>query len=394
MDVLGVHAICVPRVLVGSAFAGPSTVLVCDGRVLAVLEGSTPPPDTTSVVHLDDGFLTAGLVDLQVNGCYGIDFAAASPQDWQEISRRLLSTGVTAYVPTYVTAPVAELAESLDRTSAAMIAQARHGEPVARILGAHLEGPFISPARAGAHDPELMLDPDEDSLGILLGSPARARALRVLTLAPERRYAIEAIRRLTAAGVVVSIGHTDADGPCAHAAADTGARLVTHVFNAMRPLSHRDASLPAAVLVDDRFHLGLIADLAHVDPDVVRLVLRVAPDRTVLVTDAVAAAGAPAGTYVLGGVEVSTTEADPLPRRADGVLAGSVLTLDQAVRNVAGLGIALEHALLAATRNPADVLARPDLGRIAPGAAADLVWWSDDLTVRRTWVSGHQRRGH
>ncbi len=379
----------VGRLLVGDTFTGPVTVLVDDGVVQAVLPGGTEPAGAGHVERLDDGFVTAGLVDLQVNGCFGMDFADASPGDWREVSRRLPATGVTAYVPTFVTAPVADLGAALDRVAAAMADQSAGGRTgAARILGAHLEGPFLSPARAGAHDPALMVDADAGALDVLLSTPERRAALRMLTLAPERPEGLAAVRRLAAAGVVVSIGHTDADARCAGEAADAGARMVTHLFNAMRPLDHREPSLPGAVLSDPRYSLGVIADLHHVDADVLRLVLRAAPDRTVLVTDAVAAAGGPPGRYLLGGTEIVTGAGDPLPRRADGVLAGSVLRLDEAVRNLAGLGVPLEHALLAATRNPADVLGRGDLGRVARGTAADLVWWGDDLAVRRTWVGG------
>jgi N-acetylglucosamine-6-phosphate deacetylase len=332
--------------------------------------------------------VTAGLVDVQVNGAFGVDFARATPNDWVTVSRRLPATGVTAYVPTFITAPVSELGVSLDRTSAAQRAQAATG-PQARILGAHLEGPFISELRAGAHDAGLMVDPGPAQLAELLATAERRAVLRIVTLAPERAGALDAIRALAAAGILVSLGHTDADGACASHAADAGARFVTHLFNAMRGLDHRVSSLAGRVLADPRFHVGLIADLHHVDPDLVSLVLRAAPDRAVLVTDAVAAAGLPPGRYQLGGAEVTTTREDPLPRRSDGVLAGSVLRLDEAVRNVAGRGVPLEHAMLAASRNPADALGRTDLGRIEHGALADLVWWSDELEVRQVWVGGH-----
>jgi len=378
-----VQAISARRVLVGDSFVGPVTIEVHDGVIAEVRPGRTGGGRR----DLDGGFLTAGLVDLQVNGCFGVDFAHATADQWLTVSRRMATTGVTGYLPTFITAPVSELGVSLDRVSAAQRAQHRTVAQ-ARILGAHLEGPFLSTVRAGTHDPSLMGDPGSAELASLLGTAQRRAALRMVTLAPERATALEAIRRLADEGVLVSLGHTDADGARGTEAADAGARFVTHLFNAMPPLDHRRPTLAGRVLSDPRFRLGLIADLHHVDADMLRMVLRLAPQRAVLVTDAVAAAGLPPGRYQLGGVEVATTVADPLPRRADGVLAGSVLRLDQAVRNVAGLGISPEHALLAATRNPADALARPDLGRVEPGALADLVWWSDDLEVREVWVGG------
>ena len=399
-----VHAVSAPRVLVGEEFVGPATIRVDTGVVREVVPGLVDPAEG---IRLHDGFLTAGLIDLQVNGWHGVDFAEASPRDWRTVSQRLPSAGVTAYAPTFITAAVRQLADSLDRTFDARQAQESaqsplggHGEPgehgladggpagQARILGAHLEGPFISRLRAGAHNRSLMVDPGPAELAELLGSAQRRAALLIVTLAPERDGALDAIAALASAGVLVSLGHTDVDGHRAAVAADAGARMVTHLFNAMPGLDHRSPSLVGWALSDPRMYLGLIADLQHTHPDVVRLVLRAAPERVVLVTDAVAAAGLPPGQYRLGGGQVTTTRDDPLPRRPDGVLAGSVLHLDQAIRNVVGLGVPVEHAMLAATRNPADAVGRADLGRLAPGSKADLVWWSDEMEVRQVWVGG------
>jgi N-acetylglucosamine-6-phosphate deacetylase len=212
------------------------------------------------------------------------------------------------------------------------------------------------------------------------------------TLAPERPGGIAAVRRLAEAGVLVSIGHSDATAAQAEAATDAGARLVTHLFNAMRPLHHREPGLVGQALADPRLTSGLIADLHHVAAPVCRLAFAAAPGRIMLVTDAVAAAGMPPGTYDLGGQQVSV---DPLglPRRADGTIAGSGLRLDAAIAFVVTAGIDLRTAVDAATRLPADVIGRPDLGRIAPGALADLVWLGDDLTARATWLGGRLAYG-
>ena len=379
-----IHA---PRALLDGRFVGPVTIEV-DGDLIADVSTGPHRPPRGAGRWLDDGFLTAGLVDLQINGSYGVDFAAADPEQWQMVSRRLPATGVTAYLPTFITAPIADLQAGLDRTFAAQQAQHTHGLSSARILGAHLEGPFLSERRAGAHDATLMIDPTPRELDGLLDSPQRRTALRLVTLAPERPFAVEAIRTLTAAGVVVSVGHSDADADCASRAAAAGATLVTHLFNAMADLDHRAPSLPARVLADARFRLGLVADLHHVDPDLLRLVLAAAAERVVLVTDAVAAAGLPPGSFKLGQTTVTTSSGDLLPRRPDGVLAGSVLSLDQAVRNLVSLGVSVEESMLAASRNPADALGRADLGRLQAGAKADLVWWSDDLDVQQVWVGG------
>jgi N-acetylglucosamine-6-phosphate deacetylase len=210
----------------------------------------------------------------------------------------------------------------------------------------------------------------------------------MVTLAPERTGALAATRRLATAGVVVSLGHSDATAAQTAAAADAGARMVTHLFNAQRALHHREPGLPGLALSDDRFTLGLIADLHHVAAAVVRLVFRAAGERVALVTDATAAAGMPPGRYELGGGPVVVEPDDHVPRLPDGTIAGSSLRLDAAVRHVVSVGVDPATALLSATRVPADLLGRDDLGRLAPGACADLVWWDDDLVPRRTWVGG------
>src|SRR5439155_22953865 len=187
---------------------------------------------------------------------------------------------------------------------------------------------------------------------------AERRVLTVLTLAPEREHALAAIRRLARAGVVVSVGHTDATAAQTAAAADAGARTVTHLFNAQRRLSHREPGVPGSALADPRYTLGHIADLQHVDPEIVQVVFRAAQGRVALVTDAIAAAGMPPGSFELGGVVALVSPEDHLPRRADGTIAGSAPRLDTAVRNVVGLRIEAEPVLAAATRVPADAIGR------------------------------------
>lgn len=372
------HVIRAPRVVADNVPLGPACIAVDDGVVVGVVAGETyggVRPD----VELPTGVLAPGLVDIQINGCFGIDFVAADPAGWAEVTRRLPETGVTAFMPTFITAPVPQLADALRRTAAL--------PPLggARVLGVHLEGPFLAADRHGAHDPAYLRDPEPDAVSELVG--AAPGLLRMVTLAPERPGGLAAVRRLVEAGVLVSIGHSDATAAQAEAAADAGARMVTHLFNAMRPLHHREPGVVGQALTDPRLSCGLIADLHHVAAPVCRLAFAAAPGRVVLVTDAVAAAGMPPGDYDLGGQQVIV---DPLglPRRADGTIAGSGLRLDAAVANMVAAGIDLRAAVDAATRLPADLVGRPDLGRLAPGAAADLVWLGDDLTTRATWVGG------
>ena len=373
------HVIGAPRVVADSVPLGPACVAVSDGVILGVAAGETyggVPPD----VVLPSGVLVPGLVDMQINGCFGVDFVAADPAGWAEVSARLPETGVTSFVPTFITAPVPDLVAGLRRTAAL---PADLGG--ARVLGVHVEGPFLSPDRHGAHDPALLRDPTPEAVDALI--EAAPGLLRMHTLAPERPGALAAIRRLVDAGVLVSVGHSDATAEQTEAAADAGARLVTHLFNAMRPLHHREPGVVGQGLADPRLTCGLIADLHHVAAPICRLAFAAAPGRIVLVTDAVAAAGMPPGTYDLGGQQVSV---DPLglPRRPDGTLAGSGLRLDAAIANVVAAGVDLRSAVDAASRLPADILGRPDLGRIEAGATADLVWLGDDLSARATWLAG------
>lgn len=378
------HVIRAPRVVADSVPLGPACVAVDNGLVVGVVAGETyggVRPD----VELPSGVLVPGLVDIQINGCFGVDFVAADPAGWAEVSRRLPETGVTAFQPTFITAPVPDLVAALRRTAAL---PADLGG--ARMLGVHVEGPFLAASRHGAHDPALLRDPTPEAVDALVG--AAPGLLRTHTLAPERPGGMAAIRRLVEAGVLVSVGHSDATAAQTEEAADNGARMVTHLFNAMRPLYHREPGVVGQALADPRLTCGLIADLHHVAAPVCRIAFAAAPGRIVLVTDAVAAAGMPSGTYDLGGQQLSV---DPLglPRREDGTIAGSGLRMDAALANVVAAGVDLRLAVDAVTRLPADLVGRPDLGRIAPGAIADLAWLGDDLTTRATWLAGRLAHG-
>ncbi|MDQ6919979.1 MAG: N-acetylglucosamine-6-phosphate deacetylase [Candidatus Dormibacteraeota bacterium] len=373
--------ISAPRVVAEGRVLQPGTVVVEGERVAAVLEGR--PPRSKGDVHLEEGVLGPGLIDLQLNGMVGVDFAAAPPEDWRRVQKALPGTGVTAFLPTLITAPLDSLAAGLETAAAARAAA--NGQPVARILGVHLEGPFLSPERRGAHDPAWLLEPTPERVDRLLDVDGDILAL--ITLAPELEGGLEAIRRLSQRGVIVSIGHSNATAEQTAAGVDAGARMVTHLFNAQRGLHHREPGVAGQALVEPRLTLGLIMDLSHVVAPVCKLVFAVASGRVALVTDATAAAGQPPGRYELGGEIIETGATGP-PRRLDGTLAGAVLRLDEAVANVVGLGVDLAVAIDAASRIPADVLGRADLGRLAPGAVADVVWLDDDLHTRAAWIGG------
>jgi N-acetylglucosamine-6-phosphate deacetylase len=368
-----------PRVVAGARVLSPGAVAIDDGRITAVLDEL--PSRGPGRLQLDHGVLVPGLVDLQVNGYGGVDLAEADPAGWAGVAAGMATAGVTSFLATFTTAPLDELVAALGRARAAF---ARAGTG-ARLLGVHMEGPFLSPARKGAHDPAAMLDPSPAAVGRLV--EAGREVLVALTLAPERPGAIAAITSLVREGVIVSVAHSEAREAEVAAAADAGARMVTHLFNAQRGLDRREPGVAGQGLADPRFTLGLIADLQHVHPAVCRVVMAAAGDRVALVSDASAAAGMPPGRYRLGGRTVELADHGP-PKRDDGTVAGSTLLLDQAVANIAGLGVSLPDAVAAATRVPADLLGRADLGRLAPGATADLAWLSDDLDAIATWVGG------
>ena len=374
------------RALIDGVITGPVRIRVRDGRITEVRAGEPhrhEPGDR--VVRLDDGLLTAGLVDIQINGAFGVDFAEADAAALRHVSARLPSTGVTRFLPTLITAPVPVILAQARAVLAANAALDEHAG--ARPLGVHLEGPFLSPVRHGVHDPALMADPDPAAVDQILADEVVRAGLRMITLAPERPGGPAAHARIAEAGVLVSVGHSDATAEQTRLAADAGARMITHLFNAQRGLGHREPGVPGAALIDPRFSLGLIADLAHVAPDVCRLVFAAAAGRVVLVTDAVAAAGMPLGRYQLGGADVLLTE-EGVPRSPEGTIAGSALTLDRAVRNIVSVGVDPAVALTAATTVPADTIGEPTLGRIAEGAVADLTWWDDTLHPRRVWTEG------
>jgi N-acetylglucosamine-6-phosphate deacetylase len=299
-----------------------------------------------------------------VNGVGSIDVAHARDDDWDELDALLLAQGVTTWCPTLVSAPLDRFDAPLERIAAAA---ARADERIRPdIAGAHLEGPFLGGA-PGAHPVELLQPPNLDWLATM------PDVVRVVTLAPEAARALDAIRLLCDRRVLVSLGHSTASYEQARAAIDAGARLVTHCFNGMGQLHHREPGLVGAALTDDRVAVSLITDLIHVHPAAVALVFRAKSARRVaLVTDAVAWEG--------GG---------DAPRMADGTLMGSTLTADAAIRNaVRRCGVSLVDAVRAASTTPADLLGLSDRGRIEPGARADLVALDPDLSVQATWVLG------
>lgn len=352
-------------------------VLVENGRISAV--GPTPAvecPPAAEVVDAHGRFLVPGFIDLQVNGGFGYDFTTAPETIWS-VAAQLPRSGVTAFLPTIITSPL----ETVRRAQAVLGAGPPVGFRGAQPLGLHLEGPFLNPARRGAHNPAYLRRPAPPD--VVNWSPETAVVL--VTLAPELPGALEVVGTLTGRGVVVSAGHSLATFAQAQTAFAAGVRGGTHLFNAMPPLHHREPGLAGALLSDSRVIVGLIADGIHVHPAWVRLVWEmVGNGRVALVTDAMAALGMRPGTYRLGDRDVAVDAT--CARLADGMLAGSIITLDAALRNVLSFtALGLEAVLPALTTTPAALLGLPRKGRIAPGFDADLVLLSEALEVEASW---------
>ena len=347
-------------------------VVVVDGVVTAV--GAYPAGGR--------GVACPGFVDLQVNGFAGVSVATADDDGYRRVGEALCRTGVTAWLPTIPTSapevyvPALQLAGRMRRTP----------PPTARPIGVHLEGPFLSDRKPGAHERRLLQVPDPGLVDTFL----RVGPVSMMTIAPELPGAIELIRHLVGRGIVVSLGHTDCDAATAHAAFDAGASAVTHLWNAQRSMTARDGAVGGVALARDDVFVGVIADLVHVGPETLKVSLLAAGDRLVIVSDAVAPAGLSDGEHPWGGDagDRTVTVDHGAVRLADGTLAGSVGTLDASVRNVVGLGLPLGRAVHAVTAAPARLLGRSDLGRLAVGAAADVTVLDDSLAVSRVLVRG------
>jgi N-acetylglucosamine-6-phosphate deacetylase len=320
------------------------------------------------------GLAVPGFVDLQVNGFGGVDLMGADRDGYRRAGEAMLEHGTTAYQPTFVTSPAPDLLAALRAMPDELDGP--------RIIGAHLEGPFLNPRRLGAHDAEGCRAPDPQLLTRLLD----AGEVRQVTLAPELPGAFELIDALVARGVTVSAGHTEATAAEAHLAFDRGVSTVTHLHNAMRPSTPRDPSIAMAALTRSDVVVQLIVDGHHLAADTVRVAWQAAAGRFALVTDAVAAAGMGDGEFRLASRTVRAL--DGVVRGPEGQLAGSALTMIEAVRNLHALGVALEDAVEAATRVPARVARRPDLGVLRVGGPADIVVLDDRLEIQRVLVAG------
>jgi N-acetylglucosamine-6-phosphate deacetylase len=364
-------------------------LLLVEDRVIAEVTSRArrEVPGNCRSVDFGDGILAPGFIDIHIHGGAGHDVMEAGADALPPVERLLAAHGVSSYFPTTVTAPMeatlSALARLADAIDAAEKSSAR--DLRARPLGIHLEGPFISHKRRGVHPPENLLTPSVAAFD-RFWQAARGH-IRVLTIAPELPGAVEVIAEASARGVCVSLGHSDAALNAARAGIAAGARHATHTFNAMRPLDHRDPGILGEVLTDSRLSADIIADGIHLDPVIVELFLKAkGPDAAVLITDATAATGMPDGRYRLGSLEVEVKDGRCM---AGGKLAGSVLNMDRAVRNVVQFARwELQQAVRLATLNPARVAGVKQGGVLEAGAPADFVVLSPSGEVRQTIIRG------
>ena len=359
------------NVLLANEFVS-ATIFISDGQIVSIKSGLDACAD-----FIAEGWIAPGWIDLQVNGAYGFDFTTDVTAVVQ-VAKRLPMTGVTAFLPTVITSPLENYPPIFRDLAAATI-----DADGAEILGVHLEGPYLNPKRKGAHNANFLRAPNVNEIETWAGSPL----VRMVTLALELPGALEMIRRLRTQGVVVSAGHSDAGYAQAVNAFQNGVGYGTHLYNAMSPLTHREPGLVGAYLATD-MPCGLIVDGVHVHPAVVNATYRAKGARGItLVTDAMAAMGMGPGRYKLGDREV-IVDANSA-RLDDGTLAGSILQMDVAIRNLIDYtGCSLADAMTMASTTPARVLGLNSKGRIDQGCDADLVVLDKSLRVQMAIAHG------
>jgi N-acetylglucosamine-6-phosphate deacetylase len=352
--------------------------VLLDGDTISAA-GAGQAPDATERVDLHGAIIAPGFVDLHGHGAGGHAYDDGGAQLAAALAVHR-AHGTTRSVVSIVTGPLAEVRERLEEVAALTV-----GDPL--VLGSHVEGPFLARGRRGAHNPEFLRDPDQATIESLLA--AAAGTMRQLTIAPELPGGLDAIRQLTAAGVVAAVGHTEADLQTTRDAFDAGARILTHVFNAMPGIHHRDPGPVVAGIDDPRITLELVLDGHHVHADVAEMVFRAAPGRVALITDSMAAAASQDGDYRLGSLNVTVRDGLAV-LSGTSTIAGSTLTQDAALRNAVALsGLSRADAIAALTVVPARALGLGDrFGLLEPGYAADVVVLDEALQVTGVWAAG------
>jgi len=384
MSTLLVHA---GRVLTPTTEINDAGILIREGTIEAIgpRSGMTLPAGAQEI-RASDRTAIPGFIDMHIHGAGGHDVMEGTADALRSVTRKVSEYGTTSIVATTVTASTDETLRAVEGIAGYITQQRETDESRAEVLGIHFEGPFISKARRGVHPAEWIQLPSAETLNRFLR--AAAGNARILTIAPEVLGAAPCIDAAREAGLVVSIGHTDATYEQARAAMARGARSATHVYNAMRPFSHRDPGVIGAVLTSCEVNAELIADGVHVEEAAMKLLLLAkGPEHVTLVSDGLSATGMPDGKYMLGGFEV--TVSGGVCRNAEGTLAGSTLTLDRALRNIVALGISLPNAVRMLTLNPATLLGiEYKKGSLRVGADADILLLDEGLHLAGVWARG------
>jgi N-acetylglucosamine-6-phosphate deacetylase len=362
-------------------------ILIRDGAIesIGARESMRLPAGAQEIVATDRTAIP-GFVDVHIHGAGGRDVMEGTAEAMRTVTHTVAKYGTTSLVATTVSASAEATLQSVAGIAKYIREQHEAADARAEVLGIHFEGPFLSPVRRGVHPPEFLRLPSAEFLEQLLH--AAAGHASILTLAPELLGAMPCIDAARKAGMVVAMGHTDATYEQARAAIKHGARHAVHVYNAMRPFSHRDSGVIGAVLTSPEVSAELIADGVHVDEPAMRLLLTAkGSSHVILVSDGISATGMPDGKYQLGNIEVTVTGG--VCRNAEGKLAGSTLTLDRALRNIVELGTSLCDAVRMLTLNPATLLSLEfKKGALRTGADADIVLLDEGLHIAGVWTRG------
>jgi len=377
----------VGRAITPTAEVHDAGILMRDGEIERIgKRDELELPAGAIEIRAEDSTAIPGFVDVHIHGAGGRDVMEGVPEALSVVAQRVAQHGTTSIVATTVTAATDYTLRAVEGIAKYIPTQLEYDDVRAEVLGMHFEGPFLSKERRGMHPPEKLQPPSLDLLQKLLH--AASGNARILTIAPELLGAMPCIDAARSLGMVVSIGHTDATYEQARAAIAHGAHHATHVYNAMRPFSHRDPGVIGAVLTSPEVNAELIADGIHVDEIAMKVLLQAkGPERVVLISDGTMATGMPDGKYTLGGVEFMVV--DGVCRDAEGRLAGSTLTLDRALRNIVRLGTPLADAVRMLTLNPATVLGIEfKKGALRTGADADILLLNEAMQVTRVWARG------
>jgi len=362
-------------------------ILIRDGEIERIgKRDELELPAGATEIRAEDSTAIPGFIDVHIHGAGGRDVMEGTPEALSVVTQRVAQHGTTSIIATTVSAPTDYTLRAVEGIAKYITMQLEYDDLRAEVLGMHFEGPFLSKERRGMHPAKVLQPPSLEMLQKLLHTAAGNA--RILTIAPELLGAMPCIDAARSLGMVVSIGHTDATFEQARAAIAHGAHHATHVYNAMRPFSHRDPGVIGAVLTSPEVNAELIADGIHVDEIAMKVLLQAkGPERVVLISDGTMATGMPDGKYTLGGVEFIVV--DGVCRDAEGRLAGSTLTLDRALRNIVRLGIPLADAVRMLTVNPATVLGIEfKKGALRTGADADILLLNEALQITKVWTRG------